>query len=73
MRRPLSAREAPTLLSLVRCREILGTQCPLSDEEVKELRAQLYAVAEVALDALRSGKSPTALGDSPDPIKEDEE
>ena len=46
------------MLSLARCREILGTRCPLSDEEVKDLRDQLYEVAEVALDALRRGNPP---------------
>ena len=55
------------MLSIVRCREILGTQCPLSDEEVKELRDQLYAVAEIALDAnRRNTATQTALVAEPD-------
>ena len=38
------------MLSIARCREILGTECLLSDDEVKVLRDQLYAVAEIVLD-----------------------
>lgn len=39
------------MLSIKRCREILGPGCNLSDEELELLREQLYVIAEMALDA----------------------
>ena len=41
------------MLSIERCRKILGKDCTLTDEELKMLRDQLYLVAEVALDAFQ--------------------
>ena len=41
------------VLTLDRCREILGKDCKLSDEEVTVLRDQLYVIAEVALEAFQ--------------------
>jgi hypothetical protein len=41
------------MLSLNRCREILGKDCTLTDEELTMLRDQLYVIAEVALDAFQ--------------------
>jgi hypothetical protein len=37
------------VLTLKRCREILGPNCEISDEELRTLRDQLYVFAEVAL------------------------
>jgi|GEM_PF-3235893 hypothetical protein len=41
------------MLSLSRCREILGANRSISDEQVKALRDQLYTVADLALDAFQ--------------------
>ena len=38
------------MLSLRRCREILADQQDLNDEQLRELRDTLYALAEVVLD-----------------------
>jgi hypothetical protein len=45
------------VISLDTCREILGleTSAEISDEELREVRAQLYGLAEIALD-LAAGK-----------------
>lgn len=47
------------MLDLRRCREILGSDCPLSDDQIELLRDQLVALADVALDTklqdLRNG------------------
>ena len=40
------------MLSIHRCREVLGMNCTLTDVEVEQLREQLYGIASVALDAL---------------------
>jgi hypothetical protein len=40
------------MLSLERCREILGSDCPKSDAELEKLRDQLYGLARVAVEAL---------------------
>lgn len=37
------------MLSVQRCRELLGASAPSSDEDIEELRSQLYAVAVVWL------------------------
>jgi hypothetical protein len=37
------------MLSLCRCRELLGAGCRLTDEELQLLRDQLYALAKAAL------------------------
>jgi hypothetical protein len=39
------------LLTLNRCREILGKECTLDDEELQLLRDQLYLIAELTLSA----------------------
>jgi hypothetical protein len=48
------------MLSLEKCREILGPECKLSDAELEALRDQLYQLAEVAIEVyqeqLRAGK-----------------
>ena len=38
------------MLSLRRCQEILGDNCPLSDSEIEMLREQLYTLAQVVLE-----------------------
>jgi hypothetical protein len=38
------------MLSLERCREILGTECALSDAELELLRDQLAALADIVLE-----------------------
>lgn len=37
------------MLSLKRCRVLLGPSCPLEDEELIALRPQLYELAELIL------------------------
>ena len=37
------------MLTLDRCRDILGTRCRLSDQELEELRDHVYAFADIAL------------------------
>jgi hypothetical protein len=46
------------VLTLKRCREILGAGYQLTDEELEALRDQLYVIAEVALDAFSSQDEP---------------
>lgn len=47
------------MIHLRRCREILGSDCALTDEQIELLRDQLVAFANIALDArlleLRNG------------------
>jgi hypothetical protein len=40
------------MLSLQRCREILGQDCSLNDEELETLRNQLYGLADVVTTVL---------------------
>jgi hypothetical protein len=42
------------MLSLQRCRELLGDTCPLTDNQLMAVRSTLYAVAELALDAVEA-------------------
>lgn len=46
------------MLSLNRCREILGADERLSDQEVEHVRGQLYAFAEVAVSVAVTGDRP---------------
>lgn len=39
------------MLSLLKCREILGNDCPQSDDELKLLLDQMYVMAGVICDA----------------------
>lgn len=50
------------MLTLKRCREILGKDCTLTDEELEMLRDQLYVIADLAL---------TAYEDAPDSYSPD--
>jgi hypothetical protein len=38
------------MLTLERCRKLLGGDCPLSDAELTAVRDTLYAIADVVLD-----------------------
>lgn len=38
------------MLTLQKCREILGTDYELSEQELESLRNDLYMLAEVAID-----------------------
>lgn len=37
------------MLSLERCRQLLGTGCKLSDQELERLRDQMYGLADVVV------------------------
>ena len=54
------------MLSLGRCRELVGKDCRLSDEELKLLAQQLYGLAHVALDGLGATKNPPSKPDQPE-------
>ena len=52
------------MLSIKRCREILGRNCNLSDEQLMALRDGLYSIAEIAISSANekanmSGNEPT--------------
>jgi hypothetical protein len=49
------------MLSISRCRELLGPDCPLTDQEVERLQNQLYLFAEIALDLYRDELAPAAV------------
>lgn len=36
------------MITIDECREVLGEGCPLTDDELSELRDQLYHIAELA-------------------------
>lgn len=40
------------MLSLERCREILGENCGLDDREIERLRDQIYGLADVITDRI---------------------
>jgi hypothetical protein len=50
------------VLTIKRCREILGPRCTLTDDELEALRDQFYMVAEVALTAFASEGQQTEPG-----------
>lgn len=39
------------MLSLQKCRSLLGTDCNLTDAQLEQLRQELYALSEVAIGA----------------------
>lgn len=43
------------MLSIERCREILGPDCPLSDEELAAMRDQLRDLALIAIEHALTG------------------
>ena len=51
-----STREA--MLSLQKCRSLLGPDCELADSQIEQLRQELYALAHIALDAHRESTRP---------------
>jgi hypothetical protein len=44
------------VLSLQKCRSLLGADCKLTDVELEQLQRELYAVAELSIGALRAQK-----------------
>jgi hypothetical protein len=38
------------MLSIQKCRELMGNSEDLTDEEIEKIRASLYEMAELALD-----------------------
>ena len=53
----MSAREAHSLLSIERCKEALGSDCILSDDDLTALRGHLYELAQAAVAAAGSESS----------------
>jgi hypothetical protein len=41
------------MLSLDRCRQILGDECDLTDEELDKVRRALYGLADIAMSVFR--------------------
>jgi hypothetical protein len=46
------------MLSLEKCRSLLGPDCQLTDSQLEQLRHELYALAHIALDSFRDSKQP---------------
>jgi hypothetical protein len=44
------------VLSLQKCRSLLGADCKLTDEELEQLRQELYALSDVAVEAFCAQK-----------------
>jgi hypothetical protein len=40
------------MISIERCRQLLGPDCDLSDEEIEALRDQAYTLANIAIKGL---------------------
>jgi hypothetical protein len=69
-----STREA--MLSLQKCRLLLGPNCELTDSQIDQIRQELYALAHIALDAFRDCNQPAQDDKSPLPhvsVKDREE
>jgi hypothetical protein len=45
------------MLSIERCRELLGSRSELSDEEISKLRNHLYSLADAVFEAAGVGES----------------
>lgn len=56
------------MLSLQRCRDILGPKCGLDDQQIEKLRAQIYGIANVITDQM--GKSKPRRPDTHQEIQE---
>lgn len=60
------------MLSLERCRELLGPGCQLSDEELERLREQLYALADIVTTVFAerptSGSNPATAYITANPV-----
>lgn len=50
------------MLSIDRCRKLIGPSCGLEDSEIELVRSQLYALAEIVVDQLERRPLPS---DSP--------
>lgn len=48
------------MLSVQRCREILGSNCLLTDQELELLRDQMYGLAGIVLDQIGGADGSTA-------------
>lgn len=52
------------VLTVQRCRDILGPYCPLTDRQIAELCSQLYGLADLALlQVAQSANHETASDD----------
>lgn len=45
------------MLSLQKCRLLLGPNCELTDSQIDQIRQELYALAHIALDGLMEANS----------------
>ena len=57
------------MLSLKRCRELLGKDCELSDEELEILLVQLYQIGGVALQMATQQREVDMTKEPFDPLK----
>jgi hypothetical protein len=54
------------VLSLQKCRSLLGTDCNLTDAQIEQLRQELYAFSEVAVGAFcAQAHGPKSNGSQP--------
>ena len=53
------------MLSLAQCRELLGCNCPLPDEQLEVLREQMYELARMAFDVTDEASGPPWKGEVP--------
>jgi hypothetical protein len=49
------------MLSVERCKEILGSECPMTDQEVESLRDQLRVLAQTVIESVLENSSATQL------------
>jgi hypothetical protein len=49
------------MISIDKCREILGEEIELTDAELEHLRGTLYKLAEIAVDLVFDGHGPDLL------------
>jgi hypothetical protein len=57
------------MLSLERCRDLLGDSAPASDADLADLRDELYGMARYVIESWEreTQRSPTALRDGEEP------
>lgn len=54
------------MLSLQKCRSLLGTDCKLTDSQIEQLRQEIYAFSDVAVEAFcAQRRANTANGSKP--------
>ena len=46
------------MLTLQKCRSLLGTDCKLTDAELEQVRQEMYAFADIALESFCASKTP---------------